>query len=55
MLVAIWHMITNDVPYGDPGGDYFTRLDPDKAKHRALDQLRKMGSSVTLEPLAVAG
>jgi transposase len=55
MLVAIWHMITTDVPYGDPGGDYFTRLNPDKAKHRALDQLRKMGYSVTLEPLAVAG
>ena len=55
MLVAIWHMIANDVPYGDPGGDNFTRLNPDKAKHRALDQLRKMGYSVTLEPLAVAG
>jgi transposase len=55
MLVAIWHMITTDVPYSDPGGDYFTRLDPDKAKHRALNQLHKMGYSVTLEPLAVAG
>ena len=55
MLVAIWHMITADVLYGDPGGDYFTRLNPEKAKNRALDQLRKMGYSVTLEPLAVAG
>ncbi len=40
---------------GDPGGDYFTRLNPDKAKHRALDQLRRMGYAVTLEPLPVAG
>ena len=55
MLIAIWHMITTDTPYSDPGGDYFTRLNPDKAMHRALDQLRKMGYSVTLEPLAVAG
>jgi transposase len=55
LLVAIWHMLTTDTPYSDPGGDYFTRLNPDKAKHRALDQLRKMGYSVTLEPLAVAG
>jgi transposase len=55
MLIAIWHMVTTDTPYGDPGGDYFTRLDPDKAKHRALAQLHKMGYSVTLEPLAVAG
>ena len=43
MLVAIWHMITADVLYGDPGGDYFTRLNPEKAKNRALDQLRKDG------------
>ena len=55
MLIAIWHMITDGIPYSDPGGDYFTRLNPDKAKHRALDQLHKMGYSVTLEPLAVAG
>jgi transposase len=55
MLLAIWHMITNGTPYSDPGGDFFTRLNPDKAKHRALDQLHKMGYSVTLEPLAVAG
>jgi len=41
----------SDTPYGDPGGDYFTRLNPDKAKHRALDQLHKMGYSVTLESL----
>ncbi len=55
MLVAIWHMITDGIPHSDPGGDYFTRLNPDKAKHRALHQLHMMGYSSTLEPLAVAG
>ncbi len=48
-------MITTDTAYSDPGGDYFTRLNPDRAKNRALDQLRKMGYAVTLEPLEEAG
>lgn len=57
MLVAIWHMLTNDTAYHDPGGDYFTRLNPGRAKNRAIDQLRQMGYDVTLTPtpLPVAG
>lgn len=55
MLVAIWHMLTTGAFYDDPGGDYFTRLDPNKTKSRAVDQLERMGYAVTLRPLAVAG
>ena len=55
MLIAIWNMLTTTDYYCDPGGDFYTRLNPDKAKNRAVDQLRKMGYDVTLEPLAVAG
>ena len=36
----------------EPGGDFYARLDPDRAKRRAVDnQLHKMGYAVTLEPL----
>lgn len=55
MLIAIWNMLTTGTSYSDPGGDYYTRLNPDKARNRALDQLRKMGYEVTLTPLAEAG
>jgi transposase len=55
LLTAIWNMITNGVCYHEPGGDFYTRLNPDKAKNRALDQLRKMGYAVTLTPLEPAG
>ncbi len=55
MLIAIWNMLTTGTPYQDPGGDFYTRLNPDKAKNRAVDQLRKMGYDVTLNPLAHAG
>ena len=55
MLIAIWNMLTTGALYSDPGGDFYTRLNPDKTKNRALDQLRTMGYCVTLAPLADAG
>jgi hypothetical protein len=55
MLIAIWNMITNGVFYDDLGGDYYTKLNPDKTKQRALNQLRQMGYEVTLNPLPAAG
>ncbi len=55
MLTAIWNMITNGVFYADLGGDYFTKLNPEKTKQRALNQLRQMGYDVTLNPLQAAG
>ena len=55
MLIAIWHMLTNGEFYNDPGGDFYTRLHPDKTKQRALNQLRQMGYTVTLNPLQAAG
>ena len=55
MLVAIWNMLSTGTTYIDPGEDFYTQLNPDKAKNRALDQLRKMGYDVTLKDLATAG
>ncbi len=57
MLIAIWNMINDGAYYSEPGGDFYTRRNPDKTKQRALDQLKKMGYDVTLSPVqtAVAG
>jgi len=55
MLIAIWNMLDTGSLYTDPGEEFFTRLNPDRAKSRALDQLRRMGYAVTLEPLAAEG
>ncbi len=49
MLTAIWHMSTTGSFYDDPGGDYFTRLSPERARSRAVRQLQAMGYHVTLE------
>ena len=55
MLVAVWNMLDTGTFYADPGQDFFTHLNPDRVKNRALDQLRRMGYSVTLEPMTAAG
>jgi transposase len=49
MLTAIWHMGTTGSLYDDPGSDYFTRLNPERARTRAIRQLQAMGYHVTLE------
>jgi len=54
MLIATWHMLTNHTAYADPGGDYYTRLNPTKVKDRAIDQLRAIGYDVTLTPRELA-
>lgn len=55
MLVAIWNMLATGAFYDDPGGAFYARLDPERGKRRAVEQLQRMGFAVTLEPLAVAG
>lgn len=55
MLIAIWNMLTTGSTYCDLGGDYYAKLNPDRARNRAIDQLRKMGYEVILTPLAEAG
>lgn len=50
ILTAVWHMLTDDVDYHDLGGDYFTRLDPERATRRAIRQLNALGYTVRLDP-----
>lgn len=49
MLIAIWHMGTTGELYNDPGADYYARLNPERAKRRAIHQLETMGYRVTLD------
>jgi hypothetical protein len=49
LLVAIWNIANTNTGYRDPGGDYFTRLNPQKARNNAVRQLQAMGYHVTLE------
>lgn len=47
-------MLQNGELYNDPGGDYFTRHNPDRLTRRLIRQLESLGHNVTLEPQEVA-
>jgi len=49
MLTAIWHMGSTGTLYDDPGPDYYTRLNPERTKNRAIHQLEAMGYQVRLD------
>lgn len=52
ILTAIWNMLTTGEVFTDLGTDYYVRLDPEKAKRRALRQLQNLGYEVAITPAA---
>ena len=52
ILTAVWNMLANGESYEDPGADHFTKLDPLKAKNRALRQLQNRGYEVVITQIA---
>jgi hypothetical protein len=45
-------MLSTGELYREPGGDYFTRRDPERATRRLVSQLEQLGHHVTLEAAA---
>ena len=54
ILTAVWQMLTNDVDYTDLGGDYFARLDPERAMRRIVRQANTLGFTVRFDPIQAA-
>jgi transposase len=57
ILVAAWHILSQEVPWQDLGEDYFIRRQAEHAQHyrnRLIRQLEKLGHKVTLEPIPQA-
>lgn len=52
ILTAAWHMLTHDVDYHDLGGDYFTRLDPERTLRRITRHANALGYTVRFDPIA---
>lgn len=52
MLITVWNMLQTGETFNEPGGDFYSKRNPEKSKRRALDQLRNLGYTVTLEPTA---
>ncbi len=51
ILIAVWHMLTDDVDYQDPGGDYFTKQDPERTMRRITRQANILGFTVRFDPI----
>ncbi|WP_327319409.1 hypothetical protein [Streptomyces sp. NBC_01235] len=54
IITAIWHMLTDNLPYHDLGGTYFAQRDPERATRRAITALNQLGCTVTLNPIQAA-
>lgn len=54
ILVAYWHMLTNDTVYQDLGGDWHARRrrNPERRKKVLVGELEKLGYDVDLKPAA---
>jgi transposase len=50
ILTAVWNMLTHHTTYTELGGDYYTRRDPIRAKHKAIRQLEALGYQVIVQP-----
>ena len=49
ILVIIYHVLKDGVPYQDLGHDYFQHRNPERVRHRAIRQLESLGYNVTLD------
>jgi hypothetical protein len=50
ILIASYHVLNDDVPYHDLGGDFFARrADPARITKRLVAQLERLGHTVTLQ------
>ena len=49
MIIAVWHMLTDDVDYHDLGADWFEHSrDPDREARRLLQRLHELGHDITI-------
>jgi hypothetical protein len=49
ILTAAWHMLQTGETYTDRGGDFFVRRDPERTRKRLVNQLGRLGYTVTVQ------
>lgn len=50
MLIAIYHILKEKVPYHDLGADYYSVINQEKIIHRNIRSLEKFGVNVIIQP-----
>jgi len=53
LILIIWHVLTEGVPYTDLGADFYTRrIDPQQETRRLIARLQALGHKVTIDQAA---
>jgi len=52
VLTVVYHVLRDRAPYAELGPDYVAPQDPQRAAHRHVAQLERLGYCVTLGPAA---
>ncbi len=50
MLIAIYHIVKEKVPYHDLGADYYSVINQEKIINRNIRSLEKLGVTVIIQP-----
>jgi transposase len=50
ILVILYHLLKDETPYSELGGNYFDRLQPERLTRYHVRRLEQLGHKVTLEP-----
>jgi transposase len=51
IVIAIWHVLHNHVPFHDLGADYFTKRDPQRAIRRMTKEANSLGLTIRFDPI----
>ncbi len=51
ILIAVWHILSKDIPYQDLGASHFDDLNSDRLRRHYLRRLEQLGVKVTVEPV----
>jgi hypothetical protein len=54
LVIAIWHVLHDKVPYRDLGADHFTRRNPERAIRRMTREANSLGLTVRFDPIEQA-
>lgn len=51
ILIIAFHILRDGTTYQERGGDYYDRLNPERAKTKMIERLRRLGWDVVVKPL----
>ncbi|MCW2880816.1 MAG: Transposase [Sphaerisporangium sp.] len=54
LVIAIWHVLHDKVPYRELGADYFAKRDPQRTIRRMIKEANSLGLTVRFDPITTS-